>query len=193
MTKATGPTFIVPFRRKRKGLTNYAKRLALVKSHLPRMVVRKTGTGMLVQFVNFEPQGDKVVASVHSTLLKKFGWVPHRNAPTAYLAGLACARAAGKKGVKDFVLDIGMYTPSKGSIVFAALKGAIDAGLKTAYQADMVAEKRINGSEIATYAKMLKQSGKYDKMFSAYVKAKVDAERLPEIFEAAKKGVLSSN
>ena len=40
-------------------------------------------------------------------------------------------KLAQKKGVKEFVLDMGMYTPSKGSVIFAAQKGASDAGLTT--------------------------------------------------------------
>jgi hypothetical protein len=40
--------------------------------------------------------------------------------------------------VKDFVFDMGMYTPSKGSILFAALQGAADAGLEAKVDKNMV-------------------------------------------------------
>ncbi|MEM4634204.1 MAG: 50S ribosomal protein L18, partial [Candidatus Anstonellaceae archaeon] len=124
MATATGPTYKVAFRRRRKNLTNYAKRLALVKNKAPRMVVRKSSAGVLVQFIEFHPQGDKALASVKSTQLKQYGWLPRCNSPTAYLCGLLAAKMASKKGVKEFNLDIGMHSPTKGSVVFAALKGA---------------------------------------------------------------------
>jgi ribosomal protein L18 len=43
MAHATGPVYKVAFRRRRKNLTNYAKRLALVKGSSPRLVVRLRG------------------------------------------------------------------------------------------------------------------------------------------------------
>ncbi|MFA5106141.1 MAG: 50S ribosomal protein L18 [Candidatus Micrarchaeia archaeon] len=191
MAKATGPKYYVTFRRKRERVTNYAKRLGLVKASLPRMVVRKSNAGVFVQFVNYDAAGDKPLATVASKSLEKDGWYPRCNAPTAYLAALKCAKAASKAGVKKFVLDIGMQTPSKGAIVFAALQGAIDAGLETSYEKEMVPGKKLNGSEIAQYAKTLKAGGKYDKMFSGYVKRKIEPEKLPEYFETAKKKIMS--
>ncbi len=47
-------------------------------------------------------------------------------------------KLAQEKGVKEFVLDMGMYTPSKGSIIFAALQGAADSGLSTKFDSKMV-------------------------------------------------------
>ena len=45
---------------------------------------------------------------------------------------------AAKKGVKKFVFDIGMQTPSKGAVVFAALQGAADGGLEVSFDKEMV-------------------------------------------------------
>ncbi len=191
MAKATGPKYYVSLRRKRERVTNYAKRLGLIKSMLPRMVVRKSNSGVFVQFVNYEAAGDKPLATVASKMLSQDGWYPRCNAPTAYLAGLKCAKEAKKNGVTKFVLDIGMQTPSKGAIVFAALKGAIDAGLETSYEKSMVPEKKLDGSEIAAYAKALKGKGAYEKMFSGYLKLKIDPEKLPEHFQTAKKKIMS--
>ena len=108
MGKATGPVYKVAFRRRRKNLTNYAKRLALVKGNVPRLVVRKSSTGVLVQFMNFSAKGDTVLSSVHSSMLSKYGWAPRCNAPTTYLCGLLAGKMAGKKGATAFILDIGM-------------------------------------------------------------------------------------
>ena len=42
------------FARRRKGVTNYRKRLALLKSGLPRAVVRFTNSKVMIQITNFE-------------------------------------------------------------------------------------------------------------------------------------------
>lgn len=188
VSRATGPVYKVALRRRRKALTNYAKRLALVKGNAPRMVVRKSGRGITVQFLEFSAKGDRVIAGGISKALRKMGWAPRCNAPTAYLCGLLAGRAAAKKGVKEFNLDIGMQTPSKGSVVFAALRGAMDAGLKTAYSNDMIEDSRINGSLIEKYAKELraKDAARYNKLFSSYIKENFNPEKMVEAFNAAK-------
>ncbi len=180
MGGATGPTYKVAFRRRRNNLTNYAKRLALVKGAAPRLVVRKSSSGVLAQFVEFSSKGDRVVAAASSGSLRKRGWSPRCNAPTAYLCGLLAGKAAAKKGVKQFNLDVGMHTPSKGSVVFAALRGAMDAGLKTAYEEEMIDDKRVYGETIAEYAKSLKASdpAKYGRVFSSYIKEGFDPEKI---------------
>lgn len=145
MTKIT--TYRMPYRRRREGKTNYTKRLALIKSGKPRMVVRKSNKSMLVQFIEYNPVGDKILFSANSTMLaKKFGWPSKRNSWTAYLTGLYAGIGAKKKGVNGFVLDIGMYCPSKGSVVFAALKGAIDAGLETAFKEENVPSDKLKNA-----------------------------------------------
>ena len=186
--QATGPVYKVAFRRRRGNLTNYAKRLALIKGMVPRMVVRRSGRGVLVQFIQYTPKGDKVLSSVQSGSLSKHGWFPRCNAPTAYLSGLLAGKMALKGGVKEFNLDIGMQAPSKGSVVFAALQGAIDAGLKTNYTEKMIDDARVSGAQIAAYAKSLKASdpAKYGKIFSLYVKRNFSPENIVEAFKAAK-------
>ncbi|MEW6722485.1 MAG: 50S ribosomal protein L18 [Candidatus Micrarchaeota archaeon] len=132
MTKAKGPSFRIYFRRRREGKTNFAKRLALIKSGKTRMVVRRSNKSIVIQFVDFDPKGDKTLLTVTGAhLAKLYKWPSKRNVWTAYLAGMMAGRMAKKKGVKEFVLDMGMYVPSKGSIMFAAQKGAADSGLAT--------------------------------------------------------------
>lgn len=128
---SSGPTYRVKFRRRRELKTDYKKRLALLKSGKPRLVVRKSNNATIAEVVSYEQKGDKVNAFFTSLALKKKGWKGHTgNIPSAYLAGYACAKEALKAGVKEAVLDIGLLSPVHGSGVFAALKGAIDAGLK---------------------------------------------------------------
>ena len=188
MSKATGPVYKVAFRRRRKNLTNYAKRLALVKGNVPRLVVRKSSSGVLVQFVGFSAKGDTVLSSVHSSSLAKYGWAPRCNAPTAYLCGLLAGKIAGKKGATDFILDVGMQTPSRGATIFAALRGAQDAKLSTNYTDEMIPEERLSGAAIEAYAKKLKSDdpAKYARLFSSYAKQGFAPENMVALFKAAK-------
>ena len=188
MGKATGPVYKVAFRRRSKNLTNYAKRLALVKGNVPRLVVRKSSSGVLVQFMNYSAKGDTVLSSVHSSRLAAYGWAPRCNAPTAYLCGLLAGKMAGKKGATVFILDVGMQTPSKGSTIFAALRGAQDAKLSTNYGEEMIPAERLNGSVIEAYAKKLKSddSAKYTRLFSSYAKQGFAPENMVALFKASK-------
>lgn len=145
MTRAKSPVHRVAFRRRREGKTDYSKRLALVKSGKVRMVVRRSNKSILVQFIKFEPEGDKTIITVNGPMLaKKFNWPAKRNAWSAYLTGLYAGKEANKAGIKEFVLDTGRYTASKGAVVFAALKGAVDAGLKTSYNEEKVPVAKIS-------------------------------------------------
>jgi len=164
MSRAKGPRFRAPFRRRRQGKTNFAKRLALVKSGKTRMVVRRSNKNIVIQFIDFGPEGDKTLLTVSGTHLAKLhGWPSKRNAWTAYLAGLMAGKMAQEKGVKEFVLDMGMYVPSKGSVIFAALKGAADAGLSTKFDSAKVPEDKLSNPP-----------EKYKEMFDK-VKGKISA------------------
>ncbi len=192
MGKATGPTYTVPFRRRRENLTNYAKRLALLKSMEPRMVVRKSNRNVLVHFVNYAENGDVTVAAASSRELAKFGWHCSGNTPTAYLTGLLAGKRAKEKGIEKFVPDIGLATPSKGALAFAAVRGAMDAGLETKYEEGMVDEGRIRGEHIAKYAESLKGKPEYEKIFSSYLKANVPPESIPGMFDKVKEEIMKS-
>ncbi|MBI5225140.1 50S ribosomal protein L18 [Candidatus Micrarchaeota archaeon] len=149
MTKATGPIYAVHFRRRTEGRTDYEKRLAHLKSRKYRMVVRKTNKYIIVEFANFDLKGDQVVTSSTSRALLKIGYPGKSNTPSAYLVGLLCAKNAMKKGVTEAVLDIGLHPATKGSLIFAALKGAIDAGIKIPYSEEILPSKeRIEGTHL---------------------------------------------
>jgi large subunit ribosomal protein L18 len=150
MGKAKGPLYQVHFRRRREGRTDYEKRLGLLKSGRVRMVVRKTNRYVIVQFNRFGEKGDETIAAATSRELGKQGFQGKCNTPSAYLAGALAAKKALAKGVHEFILDIGLHTPSKGSLVFAALKGAVDAGMKTRYSQEIVpSEERVKGAHLS--------------------------------------------
>ncbi|RLF08815.1 MAG: 50S ribosomal protein L18, partial [Thermoprotei archaeon] len=129
---AKGPTYKVPLRRRREGKTDYRLRKKLILSGLPRLVVRGSLKHFTVQVTKAEINGDRVLASAHTKqLVRDFGWRGAcGNIPAAYLTGLLAGLRAVNNGIKKAVLDIGLFSPIKGSRVFAALKGAIDAGME---------------------------------------------------------------
>jgi len=140
----------IPFRRKREGKTDYAKRLRILSSGKLRLVVRKTNKNIIVQVIQFNVDGDKILVSAHTNELKKYGWKgAKRNLPVAYLVGLLCGLKAKKAKVSDAVLDSGMHHMIKGSLIYAVLKGAIDSGLDIPHSEEILpSEERISGKHI---------------------------------------------
>jgi large subunit ribosomal protein L18 len=62
---------------------------------------------------------------------------------------MLCGLRGTKKGVKTAILDIGLCPSIAGSKTYAALKGAIDAGLKIpADETIFPDEKRLSGEHI---------------------------------------------
>ncbi len=184
---ARSSRYKVRFRRRREGKTDYKKRLALLKSGLPRMVVRRTNRYMIVQFVKFKPEGDEVIAYAFSKELSRYGW-PYggKNTPAAYLTGYLAALRAKKAGVERAVLDIGRFPSTKGSRLYAALKGALDAGVEIPHSPEILPdEDRIRGEHIASWASSLKEEDEdfYRKQFALYLSREASPESMPEVFE----------
>jgi len=188
---ARGPRYRVPFRRRREGKTNYHKRLAMLKSGVPRLVVRKTLNHHVAQIVVYDPKGDRTVVSAHTKeLARDFGWKGHGgNTPSAYLLGLLIGYKAKKAGIEEAILDIGLHPPTKGSSIFAVLKGAVDAGLEVPHSEEIYPEDyRITGEHVANYAKALKEADEalYRKQFNGYLVKGLNPENLPGHFEEVK-------
>jgi large subunit ribosomal protein L18 len=97
---------------------------------MSRFVVRPSNKHLTAQLVEARPSGDRVLASAHSSELKEYGWKGScGNLPAAYLTGLLAGSRAKAKGLTEAVLDIGLHARGPGSRIFAATKGALDAGL----------------------------------------------------------------
>lgn len=153
---ANNPRYAVKFRRRRLGKTDYKKRLALLKSKLPRIVIRKSNKYIIAQIVETTSKGDKVIASAHSRSLKKLGWKHDcKNLAAAYLTGYAL----GSAKVKKVVADLGLYTLIKNCRIFAALTGAIDAGIEVPHSDKIKVDQA-------------KIKGKHEKDFEA-IKSKI--------------------
>ena len=143
----------IRYRRDREDRTDYRRRLTLLKSGKPRLAVRRSLDNIVVSLIGFDPDGDRVIASFHSASLKKRGWKHGTgNIPAAYVTGYLAAKAAQEKGVSEAILDIGRFAPVKGSRVFAALKGAIDAGLDIPHSEEALPkEERLFGEHIKAH------------------------------------------
>ena len=141
------------FKRRRDGETDYRRRMKLLRGETPRAVVRISNTQTVCQLVEFNPDGDIVIASVNGkALVDKYSWpedASRKSIPASYLTGFALAKNAISSGHESAILDIGLSASSKGSRVFAALKGMIDAGLEIPHGEDVLPdEDRINGMHI---------------------------------------------
>lgn len=190
---ATSNTYSVPYRRKREGKTDYRKRLKMLTGHKPRLVVRKSLRYILMQVIEFSPSGDKVIASAQSKELAKFGWTADgANTSAAYLTGLLLAKKVKKK--LTCVADIGQNTSVKGSVLYAAIKGAIDGGLDVPCAKEVLPkDDRVKGEHVAKFAQALKgNKEKYQTQFAKYLKSGVVPEQLPALVEQVKGKISSS-
>ncbi len=126
-----GPRYRVPFRRRREGKTDYRYRLKLLKSGLPRAVVRFSHRRVLVSVVDYDPKGDRVVARAESPELLALGFPAKSrvSTPAAYLTGYLAGLRAKAAGRTHVVLDAGLRRPGQGGRILGALKGLLDAGL----------------------------------------------------------------
>ena len=129
---STGPRYRVHFRRRREGRTDYRVRRRLLASGQSRAVVRCSGRRVRVAVVDFDPRGDRVVASADSAELGRIAFPPSSLAstPAAYLTGLLAGLRAKSRGAEEAVLDIGLHHATSGGRLAAALKGLLDAGLE---------------------------------------------------------------
>ena len=180
------------FKRRRKNKTDYRQRLALLKSGGIRLVVRRTLNNVHVQAIEYIEDGDKTRLEASASDLKKYGWKGHlANIPATYLTGFLVGLKCLKNGIKEAILDIGLQTSIRGNAIYAAVLGAIDAGLKIPVNREILpSENRIKGLHIADYAKKLKQEKeRYGKQFSAYLLKGLEPEKLSEHFEDTKQKI----
>jgi len=184
---AHGPRYKVKYRRRREGKTNYYKRYIYVLSKAIRAVVRITNKHVIFQIVKFDPKGDITLVMAHSMeLVKKYGWKGDtNNTPAAYLVGYLAGLRALKANITSAVADIGLHRPTKGGRVFAAIKGAIDAGLKIKVGDVLPTQDRIRGEHIAKYAIQLEATDpeKFKRLFSAYINRGLHPKDLPNHFD----------
>lgn len=180
----------VLYRRKRQKKTDYKRRLRLLLSRKPRVLVRVTNKSLIAQVVQFSPKGDLVIAGMTSAKLKEQGW-PYslKNMPAAYLTGLLLGKMAVHKGCREAVMDTGFRTPIIKGRIYAFLKGLLDGGLVVDHSTEIFSsDERLVGRHIASFAKEAK--GK--QQFAQYLKSNIQPERMEETFLAVKKKILGT-
>ena len=142
------------FRRRKSGLTDYRRRLKLLRGRKPRAVVRVSNSRTTCQLVDWSASGDLVKISITgSDLSKKYGWpadFSKKSVPASYLVGYAMGKAALAQGAEEAILDIGLAASTPGNRVFSALKGMVDAGLEIPHSDGVLPdEDRVNGTHIS--------------------------------------------
>jgi len=145
---AKNRNYTVKVKRKRELKTNYRKRILLLMSKKPRLIIRKSSNNIIIQIIEYHKSGDKILVSANSREIKKLGWTFHSgNIPSAYLTGyLLGKKANNSNNIKEAVLDIGLQRSIKGSVIYAALKGVIDSGINIPCKEDVFpSEERIKG------------------------------------------------
>jgi large subunit ribosomal protein L18 len=160
---ATKKPKTIPYRRKREGKTNYTKRLKLLLSKRPRLVVRLTNTQVIAQLIEFSSKGDKVLVGIDSSSLKKMGWNhSFKNRSAAYLTGLLLGKKAMEKKLEGAVLDTGFKLLSKKGKLTAFFKGVIDSGFKVPYGSEEIFpdEETIAGKNITNQEKITEEFNK---------------------------------
>jgi len=201
------------------------------KYHSPkyRFVVRTTNRDVITQIIAAKIDGDHVLTAAYAHELPKYGVKAGlTNYASTYCVGLLCARRllqklkldthyAGNKEINGEIynvedaadaprpftcnLDIGLHRTTTGAKIFAALKGAVDGGLKIphsekrfpGYDAEAkkfepeVLKKRIFGQHVSDYMKTLKddQPEDYKSLFSQFIKDGVEPAQVPEIYKKA--------
>lgn len=149
---ASKPTYKVKYRRRRGGKTDFHSRLRGLSGGEPMFVVRVLNKRVITELMQYSEKGDKTLVYADSAeLRKKYGWNGHGgNTPSAYLTGYLCGLKAVKQKIKKAYSNVGLHSKVKGASVFAAIKGAVDAGLEIPHEKSAFpSDERIRGSHIS--------------------------------------------
>ncbi|WP_297217115.1 50S ribosomal protein L18 [Thermoplasma sp.] len=154
------------FKRKEAGITDYSKRLKLLKSRERRFIVRITGKGVIAQLAEYSDVGDRILFTVTDKSLAKYGVdLRGNNIQVCYLVGYIAGIEAEKNGVETAVLDTGRRKFRKGGRISACLKGFIDAGVEVPHGDDVFPDKkRIDGKHLKSPVKISEVVKNFKKM-----------------------------
>ncbi len=150
-----GPTYNLPFRRKRDQKTDYNKRLKFLRSKQKRFIVRISNSLVRTQIVDYKEEGDVSLVFITSKELKKYGWNHSlKNTSAIYLTGLLTGVLAKEKKIESVIFDTGVKNFKSKSRIYAALKGIIDAGIICPHDPKAFPdEARIEGKHVSEYLK----------------------------------------
>lgn len=125
-------------RRKRESKTDYQKRIKLLKSNLPRLVLRKTNRYVIAQYIKSEESQDKVEIGISSKELLKYGWPKEnkgslKSIPATYFVGLLIGKKIIEKKLKTPIIDFGLHRSTHKSRLYSFVKGLVEAGVEIKY------------------------------------------------------------
>jgi large subunit ribosomal protein L18 len=142
-------------KRKEEKKTNYKKRLGMLKSGIPRIVIRKTNNYLFVQYVSSEESKDKIIFGISSKELLKNGWPKElqgslKSIPASYLTGKLFGKLLREKiEGKKAILDLGLQRNIHGGRIYAVLKGLVDSGIEISSNEKVFPkEERIAGKHL---------------------------------------------
>jgi large subunit ribosomal protein L18 len=140
-------------RRRKERKTDYKLRLNLLKSGLPRIVVRRTNKYFILQEVSSNQAQDKIERTVSSKDLLKEGLDKKfegslKSLPAGYLTGRLFAKSTDPK--KEYILDLGLARTIKGNRLYAVAKGLIDGNVNVKVgESVLPSEERINAEHLS--------------------------------------------
>jgi len=156
--------YVVKYRRRREGKTDYHKRIKLLTSNLPVIRYRKGSKTITAQVTYFDQRGDKTLIYVNSSELQKYGWkLSKKNIPASYLTGILLAKK-NKDLKEEMIVDFGIKKPTKGSACYAFLKGIAEGGIKVKCSPEsFTGEERITGKHISNFFSQNKRKEQFSK------------------------------
>jgi large subunit ribosomal protein L18 len=147
-------------KRRYENRTDYRKRKKMLETSKYRLVVRKTNRYIILQYVESINAKDKIIRGMTSAILLKYGWPEKskgslKSIPASYLLGLLF----GKK-IKDIkAIDTGLIRNTRGSRVYATLKGIEESGCKISVNKDVVPDsKKIETENVKTFFNKVKEN-----------------------------------
>jgi large subunit ribosomal protein L18 len=148
---------------------------------------------MRVQFIEAHADGDVTLSDSSSYNLSQYGWkLSGANIPAAYLTGYLAGKKALKGGVDEAILDLGLQSNTRGSRIYATLKGIVDAGVDVPASEDIFPEDDVlQGSHIEKAANSIKDEDKdkFKETFARYTSNKVKVDGIPKLVEKVKKEI----
>jgi large subunit ribosomal protein L18 len=134
-------------RRRKEGKTNYKSRLALLKSGLPRLIIRKSNLYIMAQIVESKIAQDKVIIGNSTKDLISKGWATEKlgslkSLPAAYLLGFIIGTKS-KDRFNEVIVDIGLNRHIPKSRICAVVKGALDSGLNILHSSSALPEMEL--------------------------------------------------
>lgn len=139
--------------RRKQAKTDYKLRLNLLKSGIPRIVIRRTNRYLIVQLVESNEAKDKTISIITSKDLLKQGFDRKfsgslKSIPAGYLTGVFFAKRLKDKE-KEYIIDLGLSRKISGNRLYSVLKGLVDGGAKISVNEKIFPSKqRIDGEHL---------------------------------------------